>query len=565
MLREASVRSSITIASIIYVGLLSAYLAIMRDNPLITIPTLVTLLLAIIRRFRGLVPIAILASGISCTSLVIDLPMLFIPIALSLPFIFSQSEAVEEHRSLFIGPTISRVLKYVAGTALLVVIDARVLTPIAIMTITSFVYALIYYIRLSRVKAEVMDVPRTAVLGRNAPLILAVTAPRTTYVLVEGRGSRVLYRVKGSLIAKFDLPTDHVGRYSVAITVSAIDSWGFSCRLIKSLTIKYSVVPLTSRVIEVLRRRVFSHVEIIKLVSEVEVVLMEIGEELGVPSIIASGGGGEVAEVLREYVRKVRIYLTARRFIERLAEVLEELSSSAGGALSLRRGRVGEYLGARYYSPGDSLRDIHWKKSLSKQSLIVKEFSTSGIEEALTTEAPALEPVIIVDLFAPNNLELDRIVFTLLTMYFSMVRRSPLIKSSLLLITGDLAILMRGKVVDILYRLYKALEKSMPQILFEYEVITTGISDELIKELVKPSLKPRLLSVLVIANKLYAERLVRSLAKAGVLPPKPFTIIHSTSLSLRYGVVKNELSSTGYTYVPLRTVADIAAAQLRRR
>ena len=565
MLRRVNVRFSITVMSVIYVTSLSIYLTIVRGSPLIPIPALITLLLSIIRKVRDLVPIAILASSISYTSLVTDSPLLFIPVALALPFMFSKGEVSGEYQQRFIGPTISRVLKYVVGATLLVMIDARVLTPIAIMTIASLMYALIYYVRLSKVRVEVLVIPRNAVLGRNAPLVLAITAPHSTYVWIEDGGSKVLYRVEESMIAKFNLPTNHVGQYSIVVTVGAIDSWGFSSRIVKSLTIKYSVVPLTSRVIEVLRRKVFSRAEILKLISEVEVVLIEISEELGVPSVAASGSGGEVAEVLREYIRKVRVYLTARRFIERLAEVLEELRGGESGAFSLRRGRVGEYLGVRYYAPGDSLRDIHWKKSLSKQSLVVKEFSVSGIEESLITEAPALEPVIIVDLFAPNHLELDRIVFTLLTMYFSMIRRSPLIKTSLLLIAGDLIVLMKGRVVDILYRLYRALEKSLPQILFEYEEVTAGVSDDLIKELVKPSLKPRLISVLVIANKVYAEKLVRSLAEAEVLPPKPFTIIHSTSLSLRYGIVKNELGNSGYTYVPLRMVADIAAAQLRSR
>jgi hypothetical protein len=60
-------------------------------------------------------------------------------------------------------------------------------------------------------------------------------------------------------------------------------------------------------------------------------------------------------------------------------EVVNEIAALMAGPSvytpALRRRRIGEYVSARLYVPGDDPRTIHWKKSLKLQELVVKEYA----------------------------------------------------------------------------------------------------------------------------------------------------------------------------------------------
>lgn len=221
-------------------------------------------------------------------------------------------------------------------------------------------------------------------------------------------------------------------------------------------------------------------------------------------------------------------------------------------------------MGVRYYIPGDPPKLIHWKKSINKQSLVVKELSSLGIEGELYRTTLALEPAIIVDMYATNATDLDRIVFKLLTVLFSAVKRSPLAKLALVVIVGNAAVIMKGKAVDILYRLYRVFKDESFRTLFEYDSEQLSINEKDFLSLVETGGGRKLLNIIYKSNMFFTKKLIKSLIEAEIYSPKPFTLIHSASLTVRYTIVKAELSNLNYIYVAPDSVAEVAVAQVRR-
>ena len=77
--------------------------------------------------------------------------------------------------------------------------------------------------------------------------------------------------------------------------------------------------------------------------------------------------------------------------------------------------RRGEYYGVRTYVPGDEISLIHWKKSVSKQSLIVKDYR----------KEPLGVLIVLCDLTSKTFSELDDIVYTLLSTLICETLRDP--------------------------------------------------------------------------------------------------------------------------------------------
>jgi len=116
--------------------------------------------------------------------------------------------------------------------------------------------------------------------------------------------------------------------------------------------------------------------------------------------------------VTRQSVDVVRLHVIPRaRYAAWLARrYLEQTSTRptvfATSAIFRRRDVRGglEYYGARGYAPGDSQRDIDWKRTVKLQKLIVKEFHAAGGQAA----------ILAVGLDAPDADAADRLSYELL-------------------------------------------------------------------------------------------------------------------------------------------------------
>jgi len=556
--------------SLVYIILYGIYVSLTMNNMFLLIPLSILIIPYIYSKLQKFLPSMILSLGIFYVLSQWNTIPLYIPLAFLLPFVFSEKPRIEGSLTMFIGPSTLLLTKHAAALLILTLIDVRILVPIAITLISCLILSIAYFIVLSYVRIEPLSIPEKVALGRPAYAEFMVVADKPLYIVLERSDGfkKICWRSIAGVV-DIDIPTDHVGVQVISINIGVSDKWGFSRRLLKTITLKYVVVPITSRLIELLRKRVFSREEIRRLIAEVEVSLTEISTETGIPvgkGVTASSR--EAIKVASELLRRSRTsgLVAISGLLYRFLEVLEEQWSKGFGRACgyIRRGRIGEYLGARDYIPGDRLRDIHWKKSLSKHSLVVKEYGVSGGAEPFTARSSVLEPIVILDLFATNNIELDRMMYNLLNIYLNIVRRNPATRSYFILVTREFILVVKGKSIDILYNLYKTLERSLPKILYSYESISKYLEKEYVKEIIENKHKPRPLAMLIKANKNFSNNIVNALVENGIFPPKPYTLIHSKSLSFRYSILRYILNNTGYQYMDNSRIGIVSSLQMSR-
>ncbi|MEM2261031.1 MAG: hypothetical protein QXK24_01135, partial [Ignisphaera sp.] len=175
-------------------------------------------------------------------------------------------------------------------------------------------------------------------------------------------------------------------------------------------------------------------------------------------------------------------------------------------------------------------------------------FGSSSIEESLLNhEGEGEEPLIIVDLYAPNAQELDRLIYVFLQQCFKVFKQSPRSKILLVIIIGDIVISLKGRSADIVHQLYRVFSKTPIQTLFNYTSIQSPTEDNIV-EILKNDKRPKPLAILVVSNEMFADELVKVILGNDFMPPRPFTLIYSNSLEFRYVVVKHVLHRLGFIY-----------------
>ncbi len=535
------------ILNIMYLLAVATYSALVMNDPLMIVPSIINLIACIIRpEFRS--P-SILTTVIYYSLVDRKLITYLIPLYIVMPYLMSSKP--DTSLVNFLGPTTANFIKYPLLMVVTVLVDINSLLAIALMASVAVVNCLIHYLRLYGVRVELLEVPNEVLVRSDASVLLNAYSKSPTYLaLVGSDGSKRVLRLAAYSLIKYPLNTQYLGSYSLVINPVVIDDACFSRRLLRPISVKYVVIPGTLKLIESIRSEVFSRADIKELISSVEVGIYELGGLSGL-SI------DEVSRAVRSLVGRGGLNRVAAEFITSLIE------GGEGGEGLGRRSRLGEYLGVRYYLPGDELRSIHWSKSLSKSELIVKEFSTSSTYEGLVSSS-GLGPIIIADLTAYSVGELDRLLSALLSAFLGVVRISPFIESSLVIVGGDVILVLRGKALDILYRLYKALSNLMPKVIYDYSPIKSRVDSDYVKYLVNNLGGIKYFSKLVNANKHFSRHLIKVLVMNGLTPPKPCVVIHSDALNVRYALVRYELSNYGYLDIELSRLASYIALGVSR-
>ena len=524
-----------------YLLITSLYYAVVSNDLLLIIPSITNLVVCLVK--SDLRSPSILTTLIYYSLINPDMIVYLIPLYLLTPYLVDFR--IDTLVTNFLGPTSTNLIKYSLMMLTTSLISIYSLITTTLITSSVLINTLIHYIRLSNVRVELLEVPNEVLLKSNASILLTTYSKSLTYLVVVSNGFKEVFRINGYSLIKLPIPTQHLGSYSLITYLVVVDSLGISRRLLRPLSIKYVVIPVTLKYLDVIRSELFSRRDVKELLSDVELSITELGSGLV---------GIGVEEVSRVVSGLVRYGLRGTPI-----ELIVSLVGFSEGFEGLgRMGRVGEYVGVRYYVPGDELRYIHWSKSLSKASLVVKEFSTSNTPEG-SISGGGLEPIVITDLVAYDVKDFDNIVLTLLSTFLSIVRTNPEVKTSLVLIYGSLVLVMRGKALDILYRLYKALSNLMPKLIYEYSPIKSIISEDYIKYLVSNLGSIKYFSKLVNANKSFTKELIKYLVFNDLTPPKPYVIIHSDVFKVRYALVRYELSSYGYRDIGLSKLASYIA------
>lgn len=544
---RASIDGVLTILVLAYLVVLLLSLVLDSVTPIALTPFIVVLVVCATKRLRVFLPLAIAALALSLPVLSTKGLYLSIPLSIAVPFLLKKSKP-EENRQI-LGSTTIAVVRYMLLATPLILINMRIAVAIAFTSSTAILASIISYVRLSKVRVEAVYVPDMVALGGNSSAILKILAPLKCYIVISCDNTVNQLLARGLVIANIDLPSGHVGTNVIDVIVKTHDLWGFSGRIIGRYSITYKVIPISRRVIEVIEKEFKLYRELYGFTPSVDIAVLDL--ERGATAIAR---GREVVRVLSEVIQKTRApYIVA--LLEHLKALVEELLTSGAGIQ--RKSRYGEYTGVRQYTPGDYLKHIHWKKSVSKGMLIVKEFSLSSPRELGGIESRSLEPLIIVDLYAANVFELDKITVSLLRLCLNIFRSNPELNLNTLLVLGTTAIVVKGRAVDILYKLYRFFKDAALRVMFSYE---PAKYDEIAVEgVIKAEPKPKLISMYVASGNTYAKKILDLLLVEEVTPPRPFTILHSDALTLRYSVVKHILSNYGFVYTTPDVVVHITS------
>ncbi|MCX8186896.1 MAG: DUF58 domain-containing protein [Sulfolobales archaeon] len=532
---------SYTIICSSYVAVIATYVAFITDNPYLVIPALANFTISLFN-VGSVIRYVLTATLIYYSSLGLETLLYLIPTYLLIPYLMILEPDVGLNN--FVGPSTTNLIKYLSLMLIVPLINLNTLLPLSLIMAVSIINCLVHYVRLYGVRVELLEVPEEVVLKGKASLLLNTYSRHTTYLALTGFSSG-FFELKDYSIIRYDLPSNHLGTQNAVLNPVVMDSSCFAKRLLTPISVRYLVVPSTMKLIERLRSEVFSRRDVKDLLSGVELSFTELGSGL-----VGVGSEG-ISKVLSGLLVRGGVNVFLAELIRSLTALETEVFSDKLGS----RGRLGEYVGVRPYIPGDEVRHIHWSKSLSAQKLMIKEFTVSDVKDYLTGGG-GLEPAVMVDLTVSDAASLDRLILTLLNVYLSLIRVSPDVKAPLVIVSNEFVLVMKGKALDVLYRLYKALSNVMPKLIYDYEPMKTEVSVEYVKNLITYSDRFRYFSKLLNANKYFAEEVVRALVMNELTPPRPITILHSDVLSVRYGLVRYELSRYGYTDVELSKLAQ---------
>ncbi|MEM2297532.1 MAG: DUF58 domain-containing protein [Ignisphaera sp.] len=525
------------------------YILYVQNSVLVIIPLLTLAIFSLIKELRSKIPLIVYASMFFISIAINEGIYISIPLSISMPFIIGKDSFVDDVRKQFIfGPSALQIFRYFIISSLLALVNPRILIPIAFSSNTIIVYAIYSYIKLSKVRIEISLVSDTVTWGEKAFALLSVETPFEANIVLYYGVNKNSYTVKDKAKINVELPANHVGRHYIEIYVYAFDDFFFSSRFVGRYLVEYNVVPLKRRILEVVGGYLTEISDILSLPPTIEFSIAQLSEEFPAAT---KARGKEAIKNIMEYIRRFRQRAYLGVILEELMKALEEITEKMGReGYGYRKSRYGEYTGSRPYTPGDSLRFIHWKKSASKGTLVVKEFSSSAIDESLLGSggSEGIEPLILVDLYAPNIQELDKLIYSFLQLYLKIFKRSPTSKVLLVLVVGDIVISLRGRSAEILYQLYRVFVKTPIQTLFNYTSLHV-LGENKVVELLKNVKKPKPLAILLLNNEKFANNLTKIIIGNEFIPPKPFTLIYSSSLNLRYTIVKHILSRYGFIYM----------------
>ncbi|MEM1642753.1 MAG: DUF58 domain-containing protein [Desulfurococcaceae archaeon] len=210
------------------------------------------------------------------------------------------------------------------------------------------------------------------------------------------------------------------------------------------------------------------------------------------------------------------------------------------------RGIIGEYMGVREYTPGDSLKHIHWKKSLRRSDiidLVVKVYSSSDVDK----RAQPHRSIVVADITATSAVELDLLLQTLYSYVISTIKKEeppkPTMELYLYLITprGE-AYFIRGKPIDVLLGLNAVVQEEKLTTPYDYSSWHRGSP----RLLTIPG--DSVLSMIVDYYRSLGVAIVKDLESQGVTKG-PIVLIHSRALKFKYHVISSVLSELGFTVV----------------
>lgn len=453
-----------------------------------------------------------------------------IPYIIMVPYILRKSV---RHRIEPLGVVGCLSRRILSSTGLFMpVVIVKPTVSLFYLTLYSYLFLLIIvnYSRLRSIACKVMYKPKTVALAVESYVSLIVESSVEAVVfVVDGRGVVLSRRVGGAARVDIPLKFTRVGTQRFTYRIYAVDPSGYTTRLVDVVEGYVNVIPFTYPIARKIRRILEEIKDFASVPVEIRVYTRHgmVGFEPGIEETVSTEQGF-LTKLLYRVLSRVREYTYGVK----------------------RSSRTGDYSGAREFTGGDNPRDIHWKKSISLQKLYVKEYS-GGVPGGEGTRL-----VVIVDLYAPNNTELDRVTYETISILLGIASRDPAATIVLVIVSpmDDEVLVIRGNVYGVLHRFTKIYEGLVLRLFYEHDSIPVSYSDKAIQVLKTYSGESMLLGTMSSYSMYLARKLLDIVSRRERLFNTLFTIVCSDSVSLHYSIVKDLFTHNGYHYIVFKPI-----------
>jgi len=391
-----------------------------------------------------------------------------------------------------------------------------------------------YVAFLRQVTVESIDLPKEGYI--NVPINLTFAVRSRAPVKWIGRNEDVEIEklVENNDIININYIPKHSGLNRISFNLAVTDLWGFSWRDMGSRTFEINILP---QVFKMLARAeaLLSGQGAGELLARISMTVLMRSEEL--TGAISEISGKELARIAWESVDG------EGKIHELIRQVIQEYLEGVGGMKSRR----GEYIGVREYVPSDSPRNIHWKKSLSIQRLVSKEFVLPNEEEVGGSSGRGGNIIYIINLDCTKNIELDALLTRMLNILITSSIRDSEMPFNIVLVSGKSIIILKGPVLGVLNLLYNTLKKNPLKLKYNYDSINRHLDPLEIKFLTEKS-NIGLINALAASLTNSSKTVVKALLKEDLKPPMQFTVLHCKAMSSWASFLVYSLVNAGYKY-----------------
>ncbi|PUA33847.1 MAG: hypothetical protein B7O98_00030 [Zestosphaera tikiterensis] len=436
----------------------------------------------------------------------------------------------------FLGFTSASTLTLQAINALTAIINPYLIVGLASAAVFFTLLSVVTYITsLRNVSIEVLNVPNEVYVGSSVRVGLLVKASKPLKCFVEGP-AKVEKVVNPDDVVWFDVVVEHVGLNRFLATVSVTDLSGLAFKEVGVFNFEFNALPLTSRLLA-RAKALLAGVGLGDIHAAISIAALMRMDELSGKLVPVSD---EELVALVKAFKEVGVDGGVVSFLKKLIEEYVEISGEV-------KWRTGEYAGVREFEPGDTFRDLHWKKTLSMLRFVSKEYVTASESQGGGGGAGGGEAFLIVNLTATSSRELDALLANLLHHVVERTSSDPEASLDVVLVLGGYVAVLSGNAVGVLELLYRTLRGSPLEVLYEYESLNRYLRPEEVEFISKAmDLKPfnALLTYLASSSR----ELVQALLNVGIKPPRRYILIHGKATSTWASYLIYVLSGVGFTH-----------------
>jgi hypothetical protein len=528
-------REGMTLLLSIYAGLVAAVGAALGDKVLISaLPVLAV---------ASMPGAGLLGRGLLLATLVFEASVAaryyiaLLPALVLAPLVYAEPPRMPPRGwlgRLHLGPAGLRLLVHAGILLLASLIEPSIVLPAFTAIVAANVYAARGYARLRTTALRVIHAPRRLAWGSRGRILVRIEPSMPAWIVVVLNEGARRYMVREPSIVEVPLEAETLGDHVVKLDVYAYTLDGLAQRHLYGGLLRYRVIPQTVLAAEQAASRVLSRVEW-AATGRLEAALYEgvgvgPGRRLVMRSPRITAGGGAT---------------TAGAGVGWLLEELYLRMAGKGVGLGLRRSRLGEYLGARLYVPGDDPRLIHWKKSVSRQELVVREYGAASAGVGGVPSA-GMPEVFVVDLASSTPRELDALVRRFIHQLSKLALQNPIAAVVALLHYGGKYLVVKGAVVDVLRELTAQLAESLPALLYDYESLAADPTEAVIRGLERREPGGKIVNTIALHVVSYVSDVTEILQRSRIRSRAYCTILHTRATSLRNTTLERRLHSLGF-------------------